>query len=177
MPLSWLFDYQRIGADLVAELDEGHLGHQPAGVFGNPFHRFSRIVTNQVNTFGEQQEGLKSSAHPVSGKFKISNLILLVHQTRAQRAGIGQEILFESVLSRADVSQHMPRVLSQRDDCPLVEYRLAIPYVHLRGAILNYLCCLVERHRVSGVFRAKVSNFETSEQGNSRLPVTPGAAA
>src|SRR6266852_6981556 len=104
--LSRLFHYQRIAAHLVTQFHKRHLGTQPQRVLGDRVHGLDSVVADQVKALTQNQERFKTGPHPVAGKFEVSGLKLSIEKSRSQSAGIGQEILLESLPPWTDVSQN-----------------------------------------------------------------------
>ncbi|SPE57095.1 hypothetical protein SBV1_2630011 [Verrucomicrobia bacterium] len=147
-----------VGAELIAQFDEGDLRLKPERIAGDTVHRLDSMVANEVQALAESEEGFEAGSDAVAGEIKVARGVLGTEQPGPQRAGISQEILFKVLLAGTDVGQDVALVFPQGNDRPLVEDGLFIPGMHLLSAGLNHTLSLLENHKLP--FRANEEQIQ-----------------
>src|SRR5258708_5257913 len=80
------------------------------------------------------------------GEFEIARIVIASKQSGPERAGVFEEILLKTLLSRPEIGQKKSPGLAQMDDSPFVEDGILEVRVHFFGARFDQPCCVDQCH-------------------------------
>lgn len=110
-----------VGAEGLAEADDGHLRGVPARVRGDLLDGFLHVVEDQVTSGASHDEGVEAGALSVTHELEIADVVVSAEDLAAQGAEVLAEFGVRVVGAGPEVVQDIPVFAGQPGDDPFIE--------------------------------------------------------